>query len=216
MFTAVATPLEYLEGTAKQPRVGLRVELHEGEHMRPSPVVLSASPLVPTDPVFAMAHELVKRVDAVAVPARQVELVLLWRRNRQYVVQKDIHRIRLMTKLNGGQAAKRVDRRLKRLASLLLFAPDASVRGVRPCAQTHSPTLSEPYTYAACRYHAWRRTPAHALSFLRRLDHYASSSPISSSGEHSTGQTRPKLETALTTIVRVLALLICLKFQVIR
>ena len=39
---------------------------------------------------------------------------------------------------------------------------------------------------------------------------------MSSSGEHSTEQTRPEVDTTLTTMVRVLALLICLKFQVIR
>ena len=121
----------------------------------------------------------------------------------------------LTTKLRRGQAAKRADRRLERLVSLQLFAPDASVRGARPCAQIHPPTLSMPHTYAGCRYHAWQRTPAHAPAFLQRLDHCASSSSISSSGEHSTGQIRPELDTTLTTIVRVLALLTCLKFQVI-
>ena len=38
---------------------------------------------------------------------------------------------------------------------------------------------------------------------------------MSSSGEHSTEHTRPKSDTTLTTIVRILALLICLKFHVV-
>ena len=136
-----------------------------------------------------------------------------------HAVQPPALRVRgeeLTTKLRRAQAAKRADGRLERLVSLQLFAPDASVRGARPCAQIHPPTLSMPHTYAGCRYHAWQRTPAHAPAFLQRLDHCASSSSISSSGEHSTGQIRPELGTTLTTIVRVLALLICLKFQVIR
>ena len=115
-----------------------------------------------------------------------------------------------------GRAAKRVDRRLERLVRSQIFAPDASVRGARPCARTWPLTLSMPRICAGGRYHAWQRTPAHAPAFLRRLDHYASSSPMSSSGEHSTGQTKPELDTTLNTIVRVLALLICLKFQVTR
>ena len=122
----------------------------------------------------------------------------------------------ITTKLTGGNGAQRNCRPVERRVSSQLFAPDALVHGARPCAQIHSPTLSMPHTCAGCRCHAWQRTPAHALAFLQRLDHYASSSPISSSGEHSTGQAKPKSDTALITIVRVLALLICLKFQVIR
>ena len=120
------------------------------------------------------------------------------------------------TKPTGGTGAQRNCRPVERRVSSQLFAPDALVHGARPCAQILSPTLSMPHTCAGCRCHAWQRTPAHAFAFLQRLDHYASSSPISSSGEHSTGQAKPKSDTALITIVRVLALLICLKFQVIR
>ena len=45
-----------------------------------------------------------------------------------------------------------------------------------------------PHKYAGDRCHAWQRTPVHAPAFLQRLDHCASSSPMSSSGEHSTSR----------------------------
>ena len=86
----------------------------------------------------------------------------------------------------NGQNCRPVERRV----SSQLFAPDALVHGARPCAQILSPTLSMPHTCAGCRCHAWQRTPAHAFAFLQRLDHYASSSPISSSGEHRAGQAK--------------------------
>ena len=106
--------------------------------------------------------------------------------------------------------------RLQRFVSLQLPVSGVLVRGVQFCVETLSPIASMHHIYAGYRCHAWQRIFAHTSAFLQRLGHYASSSPISSSGEHNTGQINPEPDTTSAITVRVPALLICLKFQVTR